>query len=172
MVARKPEFLEYKNGTRIYTNGVDKPQNLLSDFFDAAFVNQIELLPFATWDELKGRVTERAGVMPIAQLVGDCNPSTRNHWIRQQAKEKKLRYFSLSFLDNPEIIDQASPELPEFKRAFENNPDPKLLNQIEHLFTESGARRVEKLKNLEGLTFQTRFSGVMGFWPGFSLWRV
>ena len=158
----KPEFFEYRNGTRIYVNGVDKPQNLLSDFFDAAFVNQCELLPFDAWDELTGRVTERAGVMPIAQLVGDCNPSIPNHWIRQQAKEKKLAYFSLSFLDNPEIIDQTDPKLAEFKRAFENNPDPKLLKKIEHLFTESGFRRVEKLKNLEGLRFKRGFLGVWG----------
>ena len=158
----KPEFFEYKNGTRIYVNGVDKPQNLLSDFFDAAFVNQAELLPFDAWDELTGRVTERAGVMPIAQLVGDCNPSIPNHWIRQQAKEKKLQYFSLSFLDNPEIIDQTSPVLQEFKREFENNPDPKLLKKIEHLFTDSGSRRVEKLKNLEGLRFKRGFLGVWG----------
>ena len=158
----KPEFFEYKNGTRIYVNGLDKPQNLLSDFFDAAFVNQCELLPFDAWDELTGRVTERAGVMPIAQLVGDCNPSLPNHWIRQQAKEKKLQYFSLSFLDNPEIIDQTSPKLATFKRAFENNPDPKLLKQIEHLFTDSGLRRVAKLKNLEGLRFKRGFLGVWG----------
>ena len=158
----KPEFFEYRNGTRIYVNGVDKPQNLLSDFFDAAFVNQCELLPFDAWDELTGRVTERAGVMPIAQLVGDCNPSIPNHWIRQQAKEKKLQYFSLSFLDNPEIIDQTSPKLAEFKRAFENNPDPKLLKKIEHLFTDSGFRRIAKLKNLEGLRFKRGFLGVWG----------
>ena len=158
----KPEFFEYRNGTRIYVNGVDKPQNLLSDFFDAAFVNQCELLPFDAWDELTGRVTERAGVMPIAQLVGDCNPSIPNHWIRQQAKEKKLAYFSLSFLDNPEIIDQTDPKLAEFKRGFENNPDPKLLKKIEHLFTDSGFRRVEKLKNLEGLRFKRGFLGVWG----------
>ena len=158
----KPEFFEYRNGTRIYVNGVDKPQNLLSDFFDAALVNQCELLPFDAWDELTGRVTERAGVMPIAQLVGDCNPSIPNHWIRQQAKEKKLAYFSLSFLDNPEIIDQTDPKLAEFKRGFENNPDPKLLKKIEHLFTDSGFRRVEKLKNLEGLRFKRGFLGVWG----------
>ena len=158
----KPEFFEYKNGTRIYVNGLDKPQNLLSDFFDAAFVNQCELLPFDAWDELTGRVTERAGMMPIAQLLGDCNPSLPNHWIRQQAKEKKLQYFSLSFLDNPEIIDQTSPKLAAFKRTFENNPDPKLLKQIEHLFTDSGFRRVAKLKNLEGLRFKRGFLGVWG----------
>ena len=158
----KPEFFEYRNGTRIYANGLDQPSNLLSDFFDAAFVNQAELLPFEAWDELTARVSERAGTMPISQLVGDCNPSIPNHWIRQQAKEKKLQYFSLSFLDNPEIIDQSSPKLAEFKREFENNPDPKLLKKIEHLFTDSGFRRVKKLKNLEGLRFKRGFLGLWG----------
>lgn len=159
----KPEFFEYPHGTRIYVNGLDQPNNLLSDFFDAAFVNQCELLPFDAWDELTGRVSERAGVMPIAMLVGDCNPSVSNHWIRQQSKDGKLEYFSLSFLDNPEIVDQKDPKLPEFKRAFENNPDPKLLKKIEHLFTDSGSRRVEKLKNLEGLRFKRGFLGEWGF---------
>ena len=28
----KPEFFEYRNGTRIYVNGLDQPSNLLSDF--------------------------------------------------------------------------------------------------------------------------------------------
>ena len=77
-------------------NGLDKPQNLLSDFFDAAFVNQIELLPFATWDELTARVSERAGTLPITYLVGDCNPSFPNHWIRQLTKDGKLKYFKMS----------------------------------------------------------------------------
>lgn len=158
----KPEFFEYPHGTRIYVNGLDQPNNLLSDFFDAAFVNQCELLPFEAWDELTARVSERAGMMPIAQLFGDCNPSVPNHWIRRHSKEKKLQYFSLSFLDNPEIIDQSAPELESFKRAFENDPDPKLLKKIEHLFTDSGLRRVEKLRNLEGLRFKRGFLGLWG----------
>ena len=156
----RPEFFEYGNGTRIYANGLDKPQNLLSDFFDAGFVNQCELLPFEAWDELTARVSERAGIMPIAYLVGDCNPSVPNHWIRQQAKEGKLEFYRMSFLDNPEIIEQGSPELSEFKIEFRNDPDPKLLKKIEHLFTRSGERRVEKLKNLEGLRFKRGFLGL------------
>ena len=110
-----PEFFEYGNGTRIYMNGLDKPQNLLSDFFDAAFVNQIELLPFATWDELTARVSERAGTLPITYLVGDCNPNVPHHWIRQQTKDGKLKYFKMSFLDNPEIIEQGSDRLEGFQ---------------------------------------------------------
>ena len=155
----KPEFFEYGNGTRIYVNGLDEPENLLSDFFDAAFVNQAELLPFGTWDELTARVSERAGTMPIATLVGDCNPNVPHHWIRQQTKDGKLEYFKMSFLDNPEIIDQRAPELPAFKIEFMNDPSPKLLNRVMHLFTESGLRRVDKLKNLEGLRFKRGFLG-------------
>ena len=155
----RPEFFEYDNGTRIYMNGLDKPQNLLSDFFDAGFVNQAELVPFEAWDELTARVSERAGIMPIAMLVGDCNPNVPNHWIRQQTKDKKLEYYRMSFLDNPEIIDQGSDRLSSFKIDFENNPDPKLLNKIMDLFTESGLRRVEKLKNLSGLRFLRGFLG-------------
>ena len=156
----RPEFFEYWNGTRIYMNGLDKPQNLLSDFFDAGFVNQAELVPFEAWDELTARVSERAGTSPIAVLLGDCNPNVPHHWIRQQAKDKKLDYFRMSFLDNPEIIpDQKSDRLKAFKRAFENEPDPKLLNKIMDLFTEPGLRRVEKLKNLEGLRFRRGFLG-------------
>ena len=154
-----PEFFEYGNGTRIYMNGLDKPQNLLSDFFDAAFVNQIELLPFATWDELTARVSERAGTLPITYLVGDCNPSFPNHWIRQQTKDGKLKYFKMSFLDNPEIIEQGSERLKAFKIEFARNPDKDLLKKIEDLFTPGGLRRVEKLKNLDGLRFKRGFLG-------------
>jgi phage terminase large subunit len=156
----KPEFFEYPDGTRIYVNGLDKPQNLLSDFFDAAFVNQCELLPFEAWDELTARVSERAGVMPIAMLMGDCNPNAPHHWIRQQTKDGKLDYFRMSFLDNPEIIEQGSERLEQFKIDFGNNPDPKLLNQVMDLFSESGLRRVEKLKNLDGLRFKRGFLGL------------
>lgn len=155
----RPEFFEYSNGTRIWINGLDKPQNLLSDFFDAAFVNQAELVPFEAWDELTARVSERAGTMPIATLVGDCNPSVPHHWIRQQTKDGKLAYFKMSFLDNPEIVDQDSERIVQFKREFDNDPDPKLLNRVMDLFSKSGLRRVEKLKNLEGLRFKRGFLG-------------
>lgn len=156
----RPEFFEYDNGTRIYMNGLDKPQNLLSDFFDAGFVNQAELVPFDAWDELTARVSERAGTMPVAMLVGDCNPNVPNHWIRDQTKDDKLKYFRMSFLDNPEIIEQGSDRLRAFKIAFENDPDPKLLDQIMDLFSESGLRRVEKLRNLDGLRFKRGFLGL------------
>ena len=163
----KPEFFEYKNGTRIWINGLDQPNNLLSDFFDGGFVNQAELLPFDAWDELTARVSERAGIMPIATLVGDCNPNVSHHWIRRQSKEQKLSYFKMSFLDNPEIIpDQESERLVEFKRAFANNPDPKLVDKIIDMFSPSGLRRVDKLRNLEGLRFKRGFLGEWGAGEG------
>ena len=161
----KPEFFEYPNGTRIWINGLDDPNNLLSDFFDGAFVNQAELLPFATWDELSARVSERAGIMPIATLIGDCNPNISHHWIRRQAKEQKLAYFKMSFLDNPEIVDQSDPEkIQQMRRSFEKNPNS--LKKYYHLFSESGLRRVSKLENLEGVRFKRGFLGEWGAGEG------
>ena len=154
----RPEFFEYWNGSRIYMNGLDKPQNLLSDFFDAGFVNQAELVPFEAWDELTARVSERAGTMPIATLVGDCNPSVPHHWIRQQTKERKIAYFKTSFLDNPEIVDQWAPEIGALKLAFVADPQATL-KKMSGLFTGSGLRRVEKLMNLEGLRYKRGFLG-------------
>ena len=132
-----PIFYEYWNGSRIYMNGLDKPQNLLSDFFDAAFVNQAELLTFDRWDELTARVSERAGALPIAFLLGDCNPSTPNHWIRQQTKAGKIEYFEMTFRDNPEIYHPETGEI-----------------------TITGQRRVEKLENLEGMRYKRGYEGV------------
>ena len=109
----QPIFFEYWNGSRIYMNGLDNPNNLLSDFFDAAFVNQAELIPFDKWLEVTARVSERAGTMPIAFLVADCNPSSPDHWIRHQTKNGKVEYFELSFKDNPEIYNQETGERTE-----------------------------------------------------------
>ena len=131
-----PLFFEYWNGSRIYTNGLDNPQNLLSDYFDAAFVNQAELIPFDSWLEVTARVSERAGTMPIAFLVADCNPSTPHHWIRHQTQAGKIEYFELSYKDNPEIYNQQTGEL-----------------------TETGKRRVARLENLEGLRYKRGFEG-------------
>ena len=130
------EFFEYWNGSRIYINGLDKPENLLSDFYDAAFVNEAELLPFSTWDELTARVSERAGAALIAFLLGDCNPEEPNHWIRQQTKSGKLKYFEMTFRDNPEIYNQETGEL-----------------------TKIGKRRVKRLQDLEGLRYKRGYEG-------------
>ena len=62
----------------------------------------------------------------------------------------------------PEIVNQGSPRVSEFKQAFENEPDPKWIDRYIEIFTESGLRRVEKLRNLEGLRFKRGFLGNWG----------
>ncbi|MCY4401953.1 MAG: hypothetical protein OXD54_05190 [Candidatus Poribacteria bacterium] len=132
-----PEFFEYWNGSRIYINGLDKIENMLSDFYDGAFVNQAELVEFDSWDHLRARVSERAGTAPIAFLLGDCNPSTPNHWIRRQTQVGKLKFFEMTFRDNPEIYNQQTGEI-----------------------TEEGKRRVDRLQDLEGLRYKRGYEGL------------
>ncbi len=133
---QQPLYFEYWNGSQIYMNGLDNPSNLLSDQFDAAFVNQAELVTFDSWLEVTARVSERAGTLPIAFLIADCNPSNPNHWIRHQTKSGKIEYFELSFKDNPEIYNQETGEI-----------------------TEIGQRRVSRLQNLEGLRYKRGYEG-------------
>ena len=135
-----PLFFEYWNGSRIYMNGLDKPDKLLSDSFDAAFINQVELISFESWNELIARVSERTGALPIAFLIADCNPNIPNHWIRQQTKEGTIQYFELSYRDNPEIYNQETGEL-----------------------TESGKHRVGRLQKLQGIRYKR---GYEGKWEG------
>ena len=132
----RPKFFEYWNGSRIYMNGLDNMQNLLSDYFDAAFVNQAELVEFDSWMQVTARVSERAGIMPYAFLIADCNPSTPNHWIRRQVQEGNIEYFELSFKDNPEIYNQTTGEM-----------------------IEGSERRVTKLQKLSGLLYKRGYEG-------------
>ncbi len=132
------KYFEYDNGSQIWCNGLKDPTNLLSDYFDAGFVCQAEKLSIGDWDILSSRVTERAGTLPVAFLLGDCNPDVPNHWILQLEKEGKLELFESRHRDNPTIYDQMTGEL---------LPEAKM--------------RMQRLKNLTGLRYKR---GYLGLW--------
>ena len=50
----RPEFFEYDNGTRIYMNGLDKPQNLLSDFLMRGLSISVELATLCDVGRING----------------------------------------------------------------------------------------------------------------------
>jgi len=89
------------------------------------------------WETLTTRTTGRAGNMPYAQTIGDCNPSAPTHWIKSRAKEGKLRLFESGHKDNPELYDQATGTV-----------------------TEEGERRIGRLKNLSGSRLMRLYHGL------------
>jgi len=100
-------------------------------------VSQAEELSLMDWETLTTRTTGRAGNMPYAQTIGDCNPSAPTHWIKSRAREGKLRLFESGHKDNPELYDQATGTV-----------------------TEEGERRIGRLKNLSGSRLMRLYHGL------------
>lgn len=97
----RPEFFLYYNGSRIVLGGLDKPDKFLSSEWDYIYVNQVEEIPLDPWEKLTARATGRAGHVPYAQVMGDCNPSYPLHWILQRRDKGDLKFLEQFHRDNP-----------------------------------------------------------------------
>lgn len=106
----KPQWFDYPNGARIWVAGLDNASKILSAEHDLIYVNQIEELSLEDWETLTTRTTGRAGNMPYAQTIGDCNPSYPQHWMYRRAS---LRLFYSRHQDNPVLYDPRTGELTE-----------------------------------------------------------
>lgn len=101
----KPQFYDYSNGSRLWVGGLDNPGKVLSSERDFFYVNQVEELDLTDWETITTRATGRAGNAPYAQVLGDCNPGPRTHWILERANEGKLELLHSRHEDNPTLFD-------------------------------------------------------------------
>jgi phage terminase large subunit len=99
------EHYDYPNGSRLVVGGLDKAGKVLSAEYDVIFVNQAEELDLGDWETLTTRATGRAGNMPYAQVLGDCNPSHPQHWILKRSREGPLALYESRHEDNPTLFD-------------------------------------------------------------------
>jgi PBSX family phage terminase large subunit len=99
---QKPEWYDYPNGSRLYVDGLDKAEKLLSGEFDIIYFPQCEEGTLADWETLTTRATGRAGNAPYTMIIGDCNPATQHHWILQRKSIELLQSFHT---DNPRLYD-------------------------------------------------------------------
>lgn len=98
----KPEWFDYPNGSRLWVAGMDKPGKALSSERDYVYVNQAEELTLTDWEVLTTRATGRAANAPYPQMMGDCNPDSPHHWIKQR---KALKLLESRHEDNPTLFD-------------------------------------------------------------------
>jgi PBSX family phage terminase large subunit len=105
----KPQWYDYPNRSRVWVGGMDHPDKVLSSERDFIFVNQAEELDVADWETLTTRATGRAGHVPDPQVIGDCNPSTPTHWIRQTS----IPLLESRHEDNPQLFNQETGEITE-----------------------------------------------------------
>jgi phage terminase large subunit len=124
---KSPEWYDYPNGSRVYVGGMDNPDKVLSSERDLILVNQAEELTIDDWEKLTTRATGRAGNMPYAQVIGDCNPGPPTHWIKQRAR---LQLLESRHEDNPVLFDAAG------------------------IITAQGRRTLSVLDNLTGVRYR------------------
>lgn len=108
----KPEYLVHKKTqSQIVFGGVDEVDNYLGGGYDIIFVSQAEALTEAEWETLTTRNTGRAGNwvdvegVPMMQLIADCNPSHRYHWIPKRGEVPgKARIINTTLWDNASLF--------------------------------------------------------------------
>lgn len=130
---QKPEWYDYPNGSRLYVDGLDKAEKLLSGEFDFIYGPQCEEFSLGDWETLTTRATGRAGNAPYSMIIGDCNPATQHHWILQR---KNVTLLPSYHTDNPRLYD--------------------VLGRL----TEAGKRTLAILGNLTGVRFFRLFKGL------------
>lgn len=130
---QKPEWYDYPNGSRLYVDGLDKAEKLLSGEFDIIYGNQVEEFTVADWETLTTRATGRAGNAPYSQVIGDCNPATQSHWLLAR---KSITLLPSYHKDNPRLYDALG------------------------AITEAGKRTLHILGNLTGVRYLRLFKGL------------
>lgn len=99
----RPQWYDYPNGSRVWVGGMDNPGKVLSSERDIIYANQAEELTLDDWETLRTRATGRAGNMPYARSVGDCNPGPPQHWILQRERDQRLVVLHSKHEDNPTL---------------------------------------------------------------------
>jgi phage terminase large subunit len=133
----KPEKYLYANGSVVWVGGMDNPDKVLSSERDFIYVNQPEELNEAEWELLLTRATGRSAVIPYPQVFGDPNPGGSKHWIRERARQGKLRLITSVHRDNPTLYDPGTGEI-----------------------TEQGKRTMAVLNNLTGVRRKRLLEGI------------
>lgn len=123
----RPEWADYPNGSRVYFGGMDNPQKSLSSERDFIYVNQAEELELDDWEILTTRCTGRAANAPYSQILADCNPGPKSHWILQR---ESLTFFESKHEDNPTLYDD------------------------DGVITERGRKTIEILERLTGVRYK------------------
>lgn len=111
------QHYSYPNGSQIVVGGLDRADKVLSAEYDFIYVNQAEEISLADWEKLLTRATGRAGNVPWAQVLGDCNPAHPKHWILKRSTNGPLTKYESRHEDNPTLFDPVTGAITEQGRT-------------------------------------------------------
>jgi len=106
----------FDNGSEIVIAGLDRPSRILSSEYDIIFVQQAEEIALREWEILTTRL--RNYQMPYQQLIGDCNPESPMHWIKQRGESNALVLWETTHQDNPLLWDARTNDWTEEGRRY------------------------------------------------------
>jgi phage terminase large subunit len=104
----------YASGAVVAVCGLDDPEKIKSTEFDLIYVQEATELDQLDWELLVSRL--RNGVLSYQQLMGDCNPTYPQHWLKVRCDVGDCRLLESAHQDNP-MLWQAG-EWTEFGREY------------------------------------------------------
>jgi phage terminase large subunit len=93
----------YPNGSEFVIGGMDKASRIMSSEYDIIFVQEATELTEDEWEMLGTRLSGNR--LPHPQLIGDCNPSYPQHWLKRRESEGHLVNLVSHLRDNPIFFD-------------------------------------------------------------------
>ncbi len=93
----------YPNGSRIVVAGMDKAEKIMSSDFDFIYIQEATEMSQEDMENLLSRL--RNYVLPFQQLLMDCNPKSKTHWLYQRYLDGKMVLLKSVHEDNPLLFD-------------------------------------------------------------------
>lgn len=97
----------HPNGSEIVVGGLgdaDEKIRIMSTEYDLIYVQEAREITESEWEELSSRL--RWAKMPYQQIIGDTNPDTSSHWIKQRANRGRLKLLPSRHDDNPTLTPE------------------------------------------------------------------
>lgn len=154
---------KYPNGSEVVVGGLDKVENYMSSEFDMIVILECTEATEDDWTMLGTRL--RSGVCGFYQIIGECNPSSANHWVKLRGDEGKVKMLESKHEDNPQLWDKKAKDWTAEGRRYLDDQRRRL----------TGFRLKRLLENQwvspDGARFEFLERGVQTFdkrdiWPG------
>ncbi len=140
--AEEPAQYRYQNGSRVLLGGMDKSTRIMSSEYDVVYVQEATELSLEDWEALNTRL--RNGVVSFQQIIGDCNPSFRSHWLKLRADSGTTRMLLSKHTDNPRLYAALGVDEPKLKGDV-------VRGGVRYRLTEEGSTYMARLDALTGV---------------------
>tara|TARA_Y100001938_G_scaffold119861_1_gene166193 strand:- start:874 stop:2388 length:1515 start_codon:yes stop_codon:yes gene_type:complete len=101
---------EYPNGSSIVLGGMDNPDRIMSTEYDVIVYFEATEGLLREWEQLSTRVRNKMILVGVDedgdpvywdQMIADCNPGAKSHWLNKRARAGKMRRIRARHSDNP-----------------------------------------------------------------------